>query len=108
MKMEVDFSKAATFIREKKAELVLLQIPEGLKHRAKELAQALERKSGAQVITLLDPNYGSCDIADDKAILTKKVKQANHNMLYVAIALAIALLAGSVPPLVRVIILGTE
>ena len=68
MKMEVDFSKAATFIREKKAELVLLQIPEGLKHRAKELAQALERKSGAQVITLLDPNYGSCDIADDKAI----------------------------------------
>ena len=38
----------------------------------------------------------------------EKVKQANHNMLYVAIALAIALLAGSVPPLVRVIILGTE
>ena len=47
---------------------VVLQIPEGLKQQTTEIAEAFQ-KEGLESITVMDPCYGACDLADDKAKL---------------------------------------
>lgn len=49
-------------------QLVCLQIPEGLKFNVTEIEDAFT-KENIPVITILDPSFGACDIADDKAKL---------------------------------------
>jgi 2-(3-amino-3-carboxypropyl)histidine synthase len=53
-------------IRRRKARLVFLQVPEGLKMKVQELAKALE-KSGAEVLVSIEPCYGGCDLRDLQA-----------------------------------------
>lgn len=48
------------------AELVALQLPEGLKRRAHYLATRIEKATGAVVIVSADPCYGACDLLDDQ------------------------------------------
>ncbi len=50
-------------IRNKK---IALQIPEGLKHRAREIIDLLERQ-GNEVYLFIDPCYGACDLRDREA-----------------------------------------
>ncbi len=45
---------------------IFLQIPEGLKPKAQELAKSLE-KTGAKVFLSIEPCYGGCDIRDSEA-----------------------------------------
>ncbi len=63
----IDLSEAIAEIKKKKARLVLLQLPEGLKQRALEISEEIEKQSGAKCIALMDPCFGSCDIPDLKA-----------------------------------------
>ncbi len=48
------------------ANLVALQLPEGLKRRAHDLASRIEKATGAVVIVSADPCYGACDLLDDQ------------------------------------------
>ena len=64
---DIDLSEAIAEIKKKKAKLVLLQLPEGLKQRALEISEEIEKQSGAKCIALMDPCFGSCDIPDLKA-----------------------------------------
>ncbi len=68
MQLEFDLKPALDAIREKKAKTVVVQIPEGLKTRARELAEEIEEKTGAVAITLVDPIFGACMLAEQKAI----------------------------------------
>jgi len=61
-----DYGKLAQEIRNRKAKRVLIQLPEGLKMQALEIAQALE-KSGAEILLSTDTCYGACDILDREA-----------------------------------------
>ena len=51
-------------IKEKKPKKVLLQLPEGLKTKAVEIAQAIENQ-GIEVIIYANPCYGACDLPLD-------------------------------------------
>lgn len=53
-------------VRERGARLVALQLPEGLKRRARELAATIEDATGATVVVSADPCYGACDLLDDQ------------------------------------------
>ena len=46
---------------------IVLQFPEGLKINLLDVAGELEKATGAEVISVLDPCFGACDLADDKA-----------------------------------------
>ncbi|MBU2477419.1 diphthamide biosynthesis enzyme Dph2, partial [Candidatus Micrarchaeota archaeon] len=65
--LKVDVKQAVSEIRKKKAKTVVLQIPEGLKGKAVELIELLEKKTKARIITVMDPVWGACDIADEEA-----------------------------------------
>ncbi len=49
-------------IRERRAETVGLQYPEGLRTRAVEIAQRIEEATGADVMISTSPSYGACDV----------------------------------------------
>ena len=62
MKLEFELGGAISAAVKKKAKLVLLQFPEGLKPKSVEIAKEFEEKTGAKTITLIEPCYGACDI----------------------------------------------
>lgn len=64
---KIDLSEAIAEIKKKKAKLVLLQLPEGLKQRTLEIISEIEEQTNAKCIALMDPCFGSCDIPDLKA-----------------------------------------
>lgn len=68
MQLEFDLSPAIETIRRQKAKTVVVQIPEGLKTRATELAEKIEEQTGAIAIVLVDPIFGACMLAEQKAI----------------------------------------
>jgi len=62
----LDYNRLVQEIRKRKAKSILLQLPEGLKTQAQEIAKALE-KSGAEVLLSIETCYGACDILDKEA-----------------------------------------
>jgi 2-(3-amino-3-carboxypropyl)histidine synthase len=65
--MELDLSKALQEAKKRKAKKVALQVPEGLKTRIAGIVEEIEKGTGATVLTFIDPCFGACDIADERA-----------------------------------------
>ncbi len=65
--LKMDLEPAIKAVKKKKAKLVAIQIPEGLKQRTLEIASKIEEKTGAETFTFMDPCFGACDIADSRA-----------------------------------------
>lgn len=61
-------------IKKTGAKRVMLQLPEGLKRKAADMAAALE-KEGINAVLAMNPCYGACDLADEEA------KQSGCGML---------------------------
>jgi 2-(3-amino-3-carboxypropyl)histidine synthase len=59
---ELDLDKAFEIIRRSCACRVGLQVPEGLKRAAPNIAKQIKEKTGAEAIISGDPCYGACDI----------------------------------------------
>ena len=57
---EVD--KALEKIKEVEAKTVCIQLPDGMKPYAKEIADRIESESDARVLIWLGSNFGACDI----------------------------------------------
>ena len=66
MKIMLDVEELARKIKERGASSVLLQLPEGLRHRAVWLVDDLERR-GIRAMAWMEPTYGACDIVPDVA-----------------------------------------
>ncbi|MEK6857619.1 MAG: diphthamide synthesis protein [Nanoarchaeota archaeon] len=62
MNYDLEIEKAAQKITSENAKTVCIQLPEGLKPRANEIAEELEQKTGATIIIWLGSCYGACDI----------------------------------------------
>ncbi len=62
--IEFDLSKAVQEIKKRKAKNVALQIPEGIKPRLPGLVEEIEKKTGANIISFVDPCFGACGIKD--------------------------------------------
>ena len=60
------FEKSLEEIRKREAKKIMIQIPEGLKTRALDIAKDLENK-GLEVLISCEPTYGGCDLRDREA-----------------------------------------
>jgi len=61
-KLEFYLKPALKEIKIKKAKIVLLQFPEGLKTKSVGIAREIEKETGVKTITLVSPCFGACDI----------------------------------------------
>jgi 2-(3-amino-3-carboxypropyl)histidine synthase len=59
---ELELQKAIDEIVSRKAKTVLIQLPDGLKLKTKEIVDTLEEKSHAQVFVWFSSCFGACDI----------------------------------------------
>ena len=68
MEYDLELEKAVKEIKKTDAKLVCIQLPEGLKPKAKEIADELEKKTSADIIIWLGSCFGSCDVPAIKGV----------------------------------------
>jgi len=66
---ELELDKAVAKIKKEKAKTVCIQLPEGLKPKAKEIADKLEKETKAKILIWIGSCFGACDVPDVKADL---------------------------------------
>jgi len=59
---DLELSKAVKEIKDKKAKTILIQLPDGLKSKAKEIVDLIQQKTDAKCFIWLGSCYGACDI----------------------------------------------
>jgi len=59
---DLELEKAVEKIKKKKARLVCIQLPDGLKPVSDEIAERLEKETGAEIIIWMSSCFGACDI----------------------------------------------
>lgn len=64
MNYDLELDKVVKQINRQKAKLVCIQLPDGLKDKAKEIQTVIESKTKAKVIIWLGSCYGACDTPD--------------------------------------------
>ena len=62
MQYDLELDGVAKKIQTEGASFVCLQLPDGLKPRAKEIADALKAKTGANIVIWLGTCFGACDL----------------------------------------------
>ena len=65
---KLELEKAVKEIKKQKAKSVLIQLPEGLKPKAKEIADKIETETKAKVSIWLGTCFGACDTPNVKDI----------------------------------------
>jgi 2-(3-amino-3-carboxypropyl)histidine synthase len=75
--------EAVNEIKKRKAKIVLVQVPEGLKAQLVDICTMLERETKAAIIGSINPCYGSCDIATEEAKLVNAdiIVHFGHNKI---------------------------
>ena len=64
MNYNLELEKAVKEIKKSKAKRVCIQLPDGLKPKAKEIADVLRKETKAEIIIWLGSCYGACDVPD--------------------------------------------
>jgi len=59
---DLEMERAVKEIKKAKAKLVCIQLPDGLKQKATEIAKEIEEKTSAKVIIWMGTCFGACDI----------------------------------------------
>ncbi|HII17216.1 TPA: hypothetical protein HA361_04845 [Candidatus Woesearchaeota archaeon] len=78
---DLELEKAIACVKEKGYKTVLIQLPDGLKPRAKEIVDALRKETGAEVLVWLGACYGACDIPHGLSQLgVELLVQWGHNV----------------------------
>ncbi len=62
MDYDLELERAADEIKKANAKNVVLQLPDGLKSRATEIASYLNKNTNANILIWLNSCYGACDI----------------------------------------------
>lgn len=57
----LNLNKAIKEIKDNKASSVCIQLPDGLKPKAKEITKQIEKQTGAKVLIWLGSCFGACD-----------------------------------------------
>ena len=65
MEYDLEIDKAIEKVKETQARRVCIQLPDGLKTRAKEICDKIQQATGTQVIIWAGSNFGACDLALD-------------------------------------------
>ena len=75
---ELDFSEVIKASKKTHFDRVLLQIPEGLKHKTFEIAMYLEKELSTNCIISTDPCFGACDLPIDAQIKSYLIDAIVH------------------------------
>ncbi|HLC61537.1 MAG TPA: diphthamide biosynthesis enzyme Dph2, partial [Candidatus Nanoarchaeia archaeon] len=59
---DLELEKVIERIKKDNPKMVCVQLPDGLKPRAKEIQQAIEKNTNASVILWMGSCYGACDV----------------------------------------------
>ena len=62
MEYDLEIERAVDEIKKTQAKTVVIQLPDGLKPKAGEIAKELSAKTSAQISIWLGSCYGACDI----------------------------------------------
>ncbi|RLE45885.1 hypothetical protein DRJ22_03355 [Candidatus Woesearchaeota archaeon] len=62
MEYKLELDKAVKEIKKQKARKILIQLPDGLKPKAKEITDEIRKKTNAEVLIWLGSCYGACDL----------------------------------------------
>jgi 2-(3-amino-3-carboxypropyl)histidine synthase len=66
--VDVDIDAIVAEINKRKPTRVLIQTPEGLKGQLSEILSELKKRCQAELLATVDPCFGACDLADEKAL----------------------------------------
>lgn len=58
----LELEKAITEIKQSQAKMVCIQLPDGLKPKAKEIVDKINSTTGVRVLIWLGSNFGACDL----------------------------------------------
>ncbi len=58
----LELNQAVARIKKEKAKLVCIQLPDGLKPKAEEIVNLLEKETKARILIWLGSNFGACDL----------------------------------------------
>jgi 2-(3-amino-3-carboxypropyl)histidine synthase len=75
----VDLTSAISEIKRLKARMIALQVPDGLKKRAYQLAEDLENKTGAEVLVVAEPCFGACDVPSSLFDIVDAIVNIGHS-----------------------------
>ena len=64
MEYNLELEKAITEIKKQKAKKICIQLPDGLKPKAKEIADKIEKETNANVFIWLGSCFGACDVPE--------------------------------------------
>ncbi len=76
---DVDLAGAISELKRTKARVVALQVPEGLKRRAYQYAEDIEKNSGAEVVVVAEPCFGACDVPSSLFDMVDAVVHIGHS-----------------------------
>ncbi|MBN1677771.1 MAG: diphthamide biosynthesis enzyme Dph2 [Candidatus Thermoplasmatota archaeon] len=76
---DIDLTSAISEIKRLKARIVALQVPEGLKKRAYQFAEDIEKNSSAEVLVVAEPCFGACDIPSSLFDMVDAVVNIGHS-----------------------------
>ena len=62
MTFDLELEKVAEKIKSENAKLVCIQLPDGLKPKAREIQEYIEEKTDADVVIWLGSCWGGCDV----------------------------------------------
>lgn len=62
---DLEYSRIIEEVKKNKPKRVLLHLPDGLKPKAAEIQQLIEKESDTQVLIWAGSNFGACDIPID-------------------------------------------
>lgn len=80
MAYDLEISNVISKIKKSRSKRVLIQLPDGLKPRAKEIVDSIEKGTKAEVIIWLGSCYGACDIPQNvKSLGVDMIIQFGHN-----------------------------
>ena len=64
MEYNLELDKAVAEIKKQEAKKVCIQLPDGLKPKAQEITDEIEKKTAAQVFIWMGSCFGACDVPE--------------------------------------------
>ncbi|HLC46635.1 MAG TPA: diphthamide synthesis protein [Candidatus Nanoarchaeia archaeon] len=78
---DLELKNVIAEIKAKKAKRVLLQLPDGLKPKAREIVDEIERQTRAEALIWLTSCYGACDLPQGlETLRIDLLIQYGHNL----------------------------
>lgn len=78
---DIDLASAISEVKRLKARIIALQVPEGLKKRAYQIASDLENKTGAEVLVVAEPCFGACDVPSSLFDMADAIVNVGHSTI---------------------------